>query len=305
MFIAGTNPLLQMTIIPFPGFSPEAAACWDSVPPAFQEQILAHVFCTNCRKGVPIVGYSGSMLAGDLLLKGRCGVCGHEVARLLEGPFSDPEIPFGTTFREPTDRYYLMRITLQDVQPEIWRRFMVPGSITLDRLHDVLQVVMGWDDYHVHQFTIGRTCFMEHLDPDDPGRPLDEAGYRLQDLVRRKGRRFSYIYDFGDYWEHELTLEHSRFEPRGIHYPVWCLEGEGASPPEDVGGPEGFSEFSRVMADPRHPDHEQFRVWYGERQQPGGGFDRAKVDILRINDRLVDYQRWTRDRQLPRGDWEI
>jgi len=48
-----------------------------------------------------------------------------------------------------TERYYLLKIYLLDIEPEIWRLFVVPARITLDRLHDVIQVVMGWKDYHL------------------------------------------------------------------------------------------------------------------------------------------------------------
>ena len=53
------------------------------------------------------------------------------------------------------ERLYLLKIQLLDFEPTIWRRFVVPASITLDRLHDIIQIVMGWTDSHLHEFTIG------------------------------------------------------------------------------------------------------------------------------------------------------
>ncbi len=74
-----------MTIFQFPQFSPKAAKIWEEIPLEFQEKILDNVFCSHCRDSVRIVDYSGSVVSGDLLLKGSCAICGHNVARLLEG----------------------------------------------------------------------------------------------------------------------------------------------------------------------------------------------------------------------------
>jgi hypothetical protein len=54
---------------------------------------------------------------------------------------------------------YQLKVTLQDIQPVIWRRLQVWEDATLAQLHDVLQVVMNWQDYHLHEFTIGRRLF--------------------------------------------------------------------------------------------------------------------------------------------------
>lgn len=55
------------------------------IPVQFQDKILSNVYCPHCRDSVKIVDYSGSVVSGDLLLKGHCEICGHEVARLVEG----------------------------------------------------------------------------------------------------------------------------------------------------------------------------------------------------------------------------
>lgn len=130
---------------------------------------------------------------------------------------------------------------------------------------------------------------------------LEEGAFRLLDLVRRKGRSFGYLNDFGDGWEHEVQVENTRYEPEGADYPLWCLESEWACPSEDVGGLPGYGEFCRVMADPRHREHGEMREWYGERQGRAGGFDPACLDLGRVNDDLMKYQSWTRDRPLLRG----
>lgn len=296
---------MSKKIITIPSFTPAARDFWESLPPGIDQRLLDNVFCGNCRGAVRIVDYSGEIVGGDLVLKGKCATCGGPVVRLIEGP--EPMATAGNK-QHPGDleeRFYLLRVSLRDIDPEIWRRFMVPGSITLDRLHDVLQIVMGWQDCHIHQFTIARKNYTEHPDRDYPEIGAWEGEFRLLDLVRQKGRSFNYLYDFGDGWEHEVQVENSRYYPRDIRYPLWCLEGQGACPPEDVGGLPGYAGFCQAMADRRHSAHKQFCEWYGERQRKGGGFDPAFFDRDRVNDDLVKYQNWTRDRVLPKGAWEI
>ena len=83
------------------------------------------------------------------------------------------------------DRMYLLTIRLDGIEPEIWRRFVAPGDITLDRLHDVIQIVMGWQDYHLHTFTIGKKRYTENPESKEDGAREDR--YRLVDLIKKKG----------------------------------------------------------------------------------------------------------------------
>ena len=94
------------------------------------------------------------------------------------------------------ERFYMIKIQLLDIEPAIWRRFVVPASITLDRLHDVIQIVMGWTDSHLHEFTIGKKRYTEYPESKEDG--LICGKYRLGDLIKQKGRAFTYLYDFGD-----------------------------------------------------------------------------------------------------------
>lgn len=74
-----------MAIIKFPEFTPQAAAFWANIDMQHRALILANIFCVQCRCAVEIVDYSGSIVSDDLLLKGKCAKCGHDVARLVEG----------------------------------------------------------------------------------------------------------------------------------------------------------------------------------------------------------------------------
>lgn len=186
------------------------------------------------------------------------------------------------------ERLYLLKIKLIDIEPEIWRRFVVPANITLDRLHDVIQIVMGWADIHHHEFTIGKKRYTEYPRSKTDG--LECGKYRLVDLIKRKGRTFRYLYDFGDTWEHELTIEDNRYFNPELLPEIVCLDGARACPPEDVGGVEGFYEFCTVLKVPIHKEYERYVKWFG------ADYDFERFDVEKVNPELLKYRRWARDR---------
>ena len=195
-----------------------------------------------------------------------------------------------------SERFYLLNIQLVDIEPPVWRRFVVPASITLDRLHDVIQIVMGWTDSHLHEFTIGNKRYTEYPESKEDGLPCGR--YRLGDLIKQKGRTFQYLYDFGDGWEHELVLEESRYFNPELRTELACLDGQRACPPEDVGGVPGYFEFLNALKDPNHEEHESYVEWFG------GSFDSERFDPESINRELMKYLRWSRDRYQSWGGFE-
>jgi hypothetical protein len=156
-----------------------------------------------------------------------------------------------------------LRITLCDVVPSVVRVVDVPAAATLPELHDVLQAAVGWSDCHLHQFLVDGTTYGVP-DDDVPDGQQDETGVRLRDLPDT----FTYLYDLGDGWEHELRVLGSGGEGPG------CVYGEGACPPEDCGGPAGYERLLAVLADPAHEEHDALRRWAGERPD----FDQAQAD---------------------------
>jgi len=160
---------------------------------------------------------------------------------------------------------FQLRISLADVTPEVWRRVAVPGGYTLDRLHRVIQYAMGWQNYHLHSFEIDGVQYGEP-DPDGELDLRDELEVRL-DAVAGKDARFIYTYDFGDWWEHEISVETIFPAEPDVRYPL-CLEGERACPPEDVGGAYGYAGFLAALTDPEHPEHAAMREWIGKRFDP-------------------------------------
>ena len=104
---------------------------------------------------------------------------------------------------------YQLNVTLRDIHPPVWRRIQVWEDTTLAQLHTILQIVMGWEDYHLHQFVIGRrlTACPTPTTPCTSARSIDESRVPLGEVVPRVGTQFAYLYDFGDSWEHDLMLE--------------------------------------------------------------------------------------------------
>ena len=166
-------------------------------------------------------------------------------------------------------RMYLLEVELLGVSPKISRRFVVPCDIPLDRLHDVIQIVMGWKNYHCYEFTIRKQQYTEQ--PEEIHHGKDAREFRLVDLIKQNKSTFDYLYDFGDNWNHQITIVKSRYidpAPHPFQDQVYCLEGHGMCPPEDVGGTWGFENFKQIMFDPSDEEHEDMVSWYTH--HPGG-----------------------------------
>lgn len=171
---------------------------------------------------------------------------------------------------------YQLKISLAEVSPPVWRRVLVPGGYTLDRVHRVIQYAMGWQGYHLHSFDIGGVQYGEP-DPDGDLVLRDELDTRL-DAVTAKGEQLRYTYDFGDWWEHEVVVEDVFPAEPDEAYPV-CVAGARACPPEDVGGAYGYADFVDALTDPDHPEHAQMHSWVGRPFDPAV-FDPDRVTTL-------------------------
>ena len=193
---------------------------------------------------------------------------------------------------------YTLKITLDGIDPAIWRRFSVPADISLDRLHDVIQIVMGWQDCHLHGFEIAGSRYTES--PESPRDGVPEEMFCLGELMTEQGTEFTCRYDFGDGWQHQLVLERIQQSPpvMGSHeVPVACLGGEGDCPPEDVGVASGYIAFCEALSDPHHPRYFELKAWYEGFEWYDGAFDRNHLSLPTINRDLLKYLRWSRPRQ--------
>jgi Plasmid pRiA4b ORF-3-like protein len=186
-----------------------------------------------------------------------------------------------------------LKITLDDVEPAVVRRLEVPLDLRLDRLHLVLQAALGWSNSHLWEFR-ARDVGWGRPDPEwDRGSgPLDARKATLLKVIEDTGAKtLTYLYDFGDGWEHTIKVE--RIEPGdpAVTYPR-LLEAVGRCPPEDVGGPPGYEEFLEALADPEHERHAEMTEWYGE------SFDPHAIDPTEINRAIQDVaRRWSRSRR--------
>jgi hypothetical protein len=154
-----------------------------------------------------------------------------------------------------------------DITPEIWRLIRVPDAFTLHRLHRVLQIVFSRLDYHLYEFQVNGRRFEA---------PLEEAenenseAVTLADLALTPPARFTYIYDFGDDWHHDIVVEQVLPMP-DEHGPDWSprlIDGARAAPPEDAGGAPGFMRFMDALRDKSHPEHAEMRRWVGRHYDP-------------------------------------
>jgi yecA family protein len=178
---------------------------------------------------------------------------------------------------------YQLKISLKGSRPPIWRRIQVPGSVTLAELHDIIQISMGWFDSHLHQFDIKSSLYGPATDEDwAMERINDEVKYTLNSLSEEVQPHFEYMYDFGDDWQHRITVEKILTPEEGRPYPV-LLKGKRACPPEDIGGIWGYQEFLEAYTDPDHDDHEAMVEWAGQDFLPDL-FDNE--DISEINEIL-------------------
>jgi hypothetical protein len=171
-----------------------------------------------------------------------------------------------------------LKISLVGVsKPPVWRRVLVPATMRLDRLHDVIQVAMGWHDGHLHAFEAGG---VDYGPPDPELDHVDERRTSVGDLLSRPGDRMRYVYDFGDYWQHNVVVEKVLIAEPGARYPV-CLTGKGRCPPEDCGGVWGYADLRETLADPVHEEHADMLEWLG--LDSAEEFDPIAFDVRDVN----------------------
>ena len=192
------------------------------------------------------------------------------------------------------DKGLQFKATLKDIRPDIWRRFIVPAEFRLNQLHDVLQVLFGWDDYHLRRFTIAGVEY-GLPDPEDifETNELDDSQYKLHQVFKKIGQRSTYEYDFGDGWEVSLVLEKIVEPDSEVKLPV-CLDGKRSGPPEDVGGSGGYMDFLEAIKDPKNDMHDELLSWIGRK------FDPETFHIKAINRKL----RGVENMKEP-GLWEL
>ena len=176
-----------------------------------------------------------------------------------------------------------VRITIQGIEPPIWRRLHLPFDLNLAQLHEVIQAAFGWTDSHLHQFIIGGLVYGAPEVDDTGDRKIFEATevfLRDFDLYYEPHPRLLYVYDFGDSWHHLIEFEDFCQRQPGVKYPT-CVDGVRHRPPEDVGGTGGYEEFLEAWLDPEHEEHKSMRQWAGK------AFEPEKFDLTKTNKAIV------------------
>lgn len=178
---------------------------------------------------------------------------------------------------------YQIKITLNQIRPPIWRRVQVAEETSFATLHEVIQMAMGWEDDHLHEFEVASRRIGPQIEDDlCGGSAFDEIDVKLCDVVQGENATLKYTYDFGDRWEHTLTVEEIISPDAEVSYPI-CLTGKRACPPEDCGGPRGYSELLEAQKHPDDPRYQGVLDWAED-------FDPELFDLDAINDRLESLQ---------------
>lgn len=207
-----------------------------------------------------------------------------EAAEMLSEP-SATESPrhrsSGARPAKAAEQILQLKISLDHISPPIWRRVLVPDSMTLGELHDVIQLAMGWTNSHMHEFQVHGVSYgepdLEYLDD-----MFDERDARLSDIALREKLRIKYTYDFGDGWDHSVVVEKFLPVDKTLHYPV-CVKGKRSCPPEDCGGPWGYAGLLETIKDPTDPEHDEMIEWIGE------DFDPDEFDLDDVNAMLASH----------------
>lgn len=172
---------------------------------------------------------------------------------------------------------YLLKISLKEIIPPIWRRILVPADFTLPQLHLVIQSVMGWWNEHLHHFEKGKICYCDYETADSRNDIIYDH-IILRKVLPKVRSKMIYTYDFGDSWRHEIILEKILKEQKQSE--PSCLDGERACPPEDSGGVWGYQFKLEVIADPKHEEYQDILEWLGD------DYDPEKFSVEEVNDRL-------------------
>lgn len=183
-----------------------------------------------------------------------------------------------------TKSIYQIQIALNGTKPKIWRRILIPSDLLLTDFHNIIQVTMGWENAHLHQFIKNKIFYLVRFHDDDFWDEMNNIDYikmkiRVSDLLKKENEKIIYEYDFGDGWEHELILEKILPVDKNIEYPV-CLAGEMNCPPEDCGGIWGYANILEILAHPDHDEYEDVMEWLG------GEFDPEYFNVEEKNELL-------------------
>ena len=184
----------------------------------------------------------------------------------------------------PTNDLVEVKVTLNEVDPPVWRKLIIRADSSLEELHLAIQKSMGWQNCHLYDF------FVNYVDKKLSANDMpylfgneedcaDPSGVTIEDLLFIKFEDIQYNYDYGDCWEHTVEIGNVVLPQSGTTYPI-CTEGAGACPPEDCGGPHGYMNLCAILSNPKDEEYKEMRQWLGK------GFDPSKFSVAKANKEL-------------------
>ncbi len=178
----------------------------------------------------------------------------------------------------PMTNILKLRITIPDIEPEIWREIVVENNITFKKLHEIIQLSFGWTNSHLYNFDVNGILF-SMPDKEFENNDLDVKN-KINEFLIEKGQKAFYTYDFGDNWEHEIKIVDILKKEKGIRYPK-CLDGKRNGPPEDCGGIPGYEDVIDALTGKDKSEYEDRLEWLGD-------YDPEKFDIDEINKAILN-----------------
>lgn len=172
---------------------------------------------------------------------------------------------------------YQIKVVLKNTKPKIWRRLLVDADTQLDDLHRIIQTSMGWTNSHLHLFKVGKNEYApDEFEVEDC---LSSRKVKLNTILKKEKSKILYVYDLGDYWEHDIILEKIIKEGDAGQIPR-CVKGKSSCPPEDCGGTFGYMELIQTISNPKHEDYESMMEWLD------GEFDPDYFNVEEVNQSL-------------------
>lgn len=150
-----------------------------------------------------------------------------------------------------------------------YRRIRIPLNSSLAELHRIIQLLFCWQGYHLHEFRTEMDMTLDILFPEysflaretqygDLDYTKMESVIFLSEVFSRCSSLY-YIYDMGDWWEHKI--EFCSIDAGCDSDAARCILAEGTSPPEDVGGIDGYAELRRILDNPQDEEYEEMKNW--------------------------------------------
>ena len=174
---------------------------------------------------------------------------------------------------------FQLDVRLEGVEPKVWRQLIIPADLYLVDLHKILQVGIGWLNHHLHGFEHNGTMFL----PPDATNEMGTVAYTdmpVHQFLRKQGDQLVYVYNFESAWRHLITVEDIVDTSEIAHPLPYCTGGTGAAPPEDIGGPEGYSDMLAALASTKHPRHSMYKEYLGDITWLPDDFERDDVNEL-------------------------